>query len=351
MVGTTHTSNLDVLIRPKMDVDRLFYLLGFTTSSPFVEECVAIAEQHGLGEAMVAAYCVALGAPLRRGLLNGYVRREEAGMQIRGRMRHGDQMARRLGRAFPVEVEYDDFTADTPLNRTLNTALIRCERLRLHSGSLRKRVRQLRGRFEGVERFSIGYVPALAPLNRLDARFGSALTLARIILSGSSTEFADGASRSPSFLIDMDYLFETFLYEALGRRLRRHGISRRQWRRGEVLPLDTLNRLRSRPDLSAWKHRACAFVGDAKHKRTEQGELPDIYQLMAYCSATSLPSGMLIYAAGAEREVVHQIVDGGPRVIVASVDLEAPVSRLELRLDELAVQVLDMWQGGARVVA
>src|SRR5947207_2655790 len=59
-----------------------------------------------------------------RNLLHGYLHRDERRVDIRGRVRFGDQIARSGGLPLPVEVSYDDFTEDILENRMLKTATL-----------------------------------------------------------------------------------------------------------------------------------------------------------------------------------------------------------------------------------
>lgn len=338
IVGTAWTRELEVVIEPKLEIRRLFYLLGFADRSPFLDEIVAIDAERGIGEAMVGAYTAALWAALRRGLPSGYRHCEEASFALRGRLRYQDQISKHFGRTLPLEIEYDDFTVDTPLNRVLRAALVRCDRYPALAPGLRTRVRASLSQFELVGPIS-GPLPEPPPVDRANDRFRPALQLARLILTRQSAELRNGSTAVPSFLIDMDKLFEQFVFNAIARRLYRLGLRRGTWRRGEVLPLDTLERLRSRPDLTVWDRAVCAFVGDAKHKRTSIGELSDIYQMTTYCTAAGLPGGLLIYANGPDDDVVHQILAGGPKVTVAGLPLAAPLLELEGRLDQLAQRI------------
>ena len=86
-----------------------------------------------------------------------------------------------------------------------------------------------------------------------------------------------------------------------------------------------------KPDLSWWSVGAAKngsrplFVGDAKYKKTDpQGfEHADIYQMLAYCTAADLPSGLLIYAAGEDKPGAYKIKHTGKPITieVASLDL------------------------------
>ena len=348
IVGAASASTIDVIIQPKIGVRRLFYLLGFSTEDPFVESVVDIGEEFGLSEAMAAAFSRSLAAALRRGLLNEYLEKEETGFELRGRIRYGDQIARRFGRPMPLEIQYDDYTVDSEQNRVLHTALRRCERMPLRRLGVRRQVRSLLQKFEGVGVLPSGYLPAAPMVTRLNRRFDAPTTLARLILRGMAVELAKGRHAVPGFLIDMNQLFEDFVYQALGRRLWAKGVLRQQWRQGEMIPLDTMRRLRAHPDFTGWSRGACAFVGDAKNKRTKQGELSDVYQLMAYCVASRLSAGMLIYAGDTAARSEHQIVSGGPRIVVRVIPISGDIGEIDAAIDDLAEEVLEGWISSAR---
>ena len=125
----------------------------------------------------------------------------------------------------------------------------------------------------------------------------------------------------------MNKVFERFLYIALREAL---GLPERQWKHEEGLTLDEGRRIPMKPDLSWWSVGAAKngsrplFVGDAKYKKTDpQGfEHADIYQMLAYCTAADLPSGLLIYAAGEDKPRLRtRSSTTGKTIEVASLDL------------------------------
>ncbi len=87
-----------------------------------------------------------------------------------------------------------------------------------------------------------------------------------------------------------------------------------------------------KPDISYWRDGRCTFVGDVKYKRIEfEGyKNADLYQLLAYCIATDLPEGLLIYAAGEGEPFRHEVVNLGRTLEVVTLDLTAtPASLLD----------------------
>lgn len=56
---------------------------------------------------------------MAQGLLQGYRVTEESSTVLRGRLREADQMRRRFGLAIPMEVRFDDYSADIAENQLL----------------------------------------------------------------------------------------------------------------------------------------------------------------------------------------------------------------------------------------
>ncbi len=133
-------------------------------------------------------------------------------------------------------------------------------------------------------------------------------------------------------------VFEKFLFVALREAL---GLWEREWRRGARLTLDVDGKIALNPDLSWWSDGRCRFVGDAKYKRlTPTGfQHADIYQMLAYCTATDLPSGLLVYAAGESEPGFHRIKNAGKTIEVESLDLEGQPEDILAEVGRLARRV------------
>ena len=131
IVGSATTTRLHVVIKPKLSIDRVFFLLGYARKIRFAADTTTLAAREGIVEPFVAAFLNALQRALRRGLWMSYVSREEALPTIRGRVRFQDQLRRRYNFPLPVEIGYDDYTIDTQANRLVKAALRRIERLQL----------------------------------------------------------------------------------------------------------------------------------------------------------------------------------------------------------------------------
>ena len=328
-VGAVNVGDLSVIVRPKIPVDRVMFLMTYAMDPRhWRDESIDLAPDDDVLEAVALAFVHRTQRAVRRGLLRGYRRQEDALNTVRGQIRFADQIGRRYGLPLPVEVAYDEYTEDIEQNRLLKTAVHRLSHTRMRSAAVRREVRRLRPVFDMVQLGS--YAPGAAleiRYTRLDEHYRPAVELARLIIENSSLELFGGNVNGASFLIDMNRVFEQFLYVALGEAL---GVGDDQWKRGKSLELDEGGRIDVEPDLSWWAPSSAAggaalprFVGDAKYKKLDAPGFrhSDIYQMLAYCIAADLPSGLLVYAGGEDIDSEYRINHVGKAIEVATLNL------------------------------
>ena len=327
-VGALNLGDLAVVVRPKLPIDRVMFLITYAMDPKnWRRDPVGLTRDDDILEAVALAFAYRTRQAIQRGLLQGYRREEDALSVVRGRIRFGDQVRRRFGVSPPVEVAFDEFTEDIEKNRLLKTAIHRLGHTFIRSKAARLEVRRLRPAFTmvGLGSYRRGALPDVR-YTRLDEHYRPAVELARLIIENSSLELFHGKIAGAAFLIDMNNVFERFLYVALREAL---GLSEGQWKHEARLELDEGRRIKMYPDMSWWPAGPARngprprFVGDAKYKKLRpQGfEHADIYQMLAYCTAADLPSGLLVYAAGEDEPGTYSIKNAGKRIEVASLDL------------------------------
>ena len=296
-----------------------------------------------LTEGFIGLFLSVLRQSIRRGLLQGYRVIEESGYTVRGRLRAEDQLRRRFGLPLPVEVTFDEYTEDIEENRLIKAALRRLEVTRPEAPILRSRIAESLGSFGTVaDRTYDRHRLPVFRYTRLSEPYRPLLELSALIVRSMAVELRVGDRPISGLLFDMNKIFEDFVFESLRRRLAPRFAAADTWRQGFPISLDQGGLLRPEPDFSWWRGSRCAFVGDAKYKNTVEGQLSDIYQLLAYCTATGLREGLLVYAQQASGPSVHTVRHDGPTLRVEAIDLEAPVNRVSERCDELANRILYM---------
>ena len=327
-VGAVNVGELAVIVRPKIPVDRVMFLMTYALDPRhWRDESIALAPDDDVLEAVALAFAHRTQRAVRRGLLRWYRREEDALNTMRGQIRFADQIGRRYGLPLPIEVAYDEYTEDIEQNRLLKTAVHRLSHTRMRSATVRQEVRRLRPVFDMVRlgAYRRGAVPEIQ-YTRLDEHYRPAVELARLIIDNASLELFGGRVSGAAFLIDMNVVFERFLYVALGEAL---GIGEDQWQHQARLKLDEGGSINMEPDFSWWAlatNRSTSrarFVGDAKYKRLDTPGFrhADIYQMLAYCTAADLPSGLLIYADGEDPSGKYRINHAGKTIEVATLDL------------------------------
>jgi 5-methylcytosine-specific restriction enzyme subunit McrC len=339
-VGVARVAGVELWIKPKLGIRRLFFLLGYAGDHKvWRDDELGLAEESDLLTAIAAAFARQADKATQPGLLQGY-RVEEAALPVlRGRLRSVDQMSRRFGLALPLEVRFDQYGVDIAENQLLRGAaevLLKLPRL---GPTTRLRLRRLvRSMSDVVPTRRTGGLPAWQA-SRLNARYHLALHLAELVLRGGSVEQRSGAVMVNGFMLDMAKVFEDFVTVALGGALAAFGgrcKAQDRWH------LDEADEIRMRPDL-VW-YRGSGAVGavvDAKYKAEKPSGFPhaDLYQMLAYCTALGLPRGHLIYAKGNESAGMHVVRHAGVEILQHALDLDLSPTLLLRQVELLARQV------------
>ena len=327
-IGALNMGELAVFVRPKVPIDRVMFLIAYSMDPRnWRKDSVDLARDQDILESVALAFAHRTRQAIQRGLLQGYRGDEDALNTVRGRIRFGDQIGRRFDIPLPIEVAFDEFTEDIEKNRMLKTAIHRLGHTHIRSAAVRREVRRLRPAFNTVMLGSYrrGTLPEVR-YTRLEEHYQPAVELARLIIENSSLELLGGKVAGAAFFIDMNQVFERFLYVALREAL---GLPESQWKHAEGLLLDEEGRISMKPDLSWWAPGSGnsmprpLFVGDAKYKKLESlgFEHADIYQMLAYCTAADLPSGLLVYAAGEGEHGTYRVNNADKTIEVAALDL------------------------------
>lgn len=337
-VGAVEVGGLSVLIRPKIEIEQLISLACYRDWRDLVQSSdFDFPEEWALPDVIAAMFAAAAEKAFARGLLHGYVEREEALQTVRGRIRFDEQIRRRFGLPLPVEVRYDEFTDDVPENRLVKAANRRLRRAGLRDTARSRETRRRLGRIDALlDGVSLcDYPPNAVPevkFDRLNRHYERAVALSRLILRQDRFEAMRGKFRASGFLMDMNKVFQDFVTVALREQLPASDFGER-----EICSLDKGGGIGLRPDLVWREGRRCVFVGDVKYKPTDYNA--DLYQMLAYVTALDLPGGLLVYPKGEAKEASYTVRHTGKTLEVVELDLSGDLEDVLGRVGEIAKKV------------
>jgi 5-methylcytosine-specific restriction enzyme subunit McrC len=338
-VGVARMGNLQIVVRPKIPMDRLVFLMGYARQPQFWRAApVLLDAEADLAEALADSFARRARKALEQGLLHGYVDVSEALPVVRGRIRMGDQLARRPGMLLPLEVSYDELSVNIAENQLLLAATLRLLRMPLLSRDVRRGLQRLRLQLADVTPVLRGQLLPVWHPSRLNARYQPALFLAELILAGDSFEQRVGDMHISGFVFDMWKIYEDFVCIGLREALKRYG-GRASFQ--ERTYLEDAQRVEMRPDLLWRSPEGGVVVVDAKYKAEKPNGFPqaDLYQLLAYCTVLGVTEGHVVYAKGNEDALVHSVVGTDVTIHCQTLDLSLPPPLLIAQVEGLAEQL------------
>jgi 5-methylcytosine-specific restriction enzyme subunit McrC len=341
-IGVLEIENLAIHIKPKVSIDHLMFLMSYALDpKKWKQFGFNLAETDSIVEAVIPAFLRHLKKVFSRGVLKGYRQRNDSLTTVRGQIRFPDQLRKRFGIPIPIEVTYDEFTEDIPENQLIKAAISRLLQNTIRSKPLRRELRRYLLALDNVS--LISFNPQSLPtikISRLNERYEHALEISKLILRSSTFNYSSGKLRARSFIVDMNQVFEDFIVIALRENLGLTPHSFPQNAKGKRLYLDSSSAIKLKPDISWWRTGKCQFVGDVKYKElNKQARNSDLYQLLAYTTATHLPLGILIYAKDDSipeiRTESHFIAAADKHLLVYAVDLANPPSEILQQIDQI----------------
>jgi 5-methylcytosine-specific restriction enzyme subunit McrC len=339
-VGAARIGGIEISIKPKVRVARLLFLVGYAEHGPaWRDEDVELEQSADLVPAVAQALWRHVRRAIHQGLLPGYVVVEESSPVLRGRLRESEQLHRHHGLPLPLEITHDEFTIDITENQILRAA---CERVLTVPGvddESQRMLRRLLRNFADVTPLTRGDpIPEWQP-TRLNARYHTALRLARLVLRATSFEHGTGDIAVNGFLLNMPRLFESFVTQAL-----RDALTTKYGGRvdgQDPCYFDESDRVLLLPDI-VWKIGGSpAAVIDAKYKAESPSGYPnaDLYQLLAYSTVLGLRHGHLVYAKGDVEPMRHVVRQASVEIHCHALDLAADPATLMGQVRELADEI------------
>ncbi len=340
-VGALAVPGLVVRVMPKVSVTNFFAMLGAGVSpDAFDHEHVTWSDTDELIDGVAYFAIRLIDSATMRGLVHGYVPREERMRTIRGRLLV-EEFARRPWSAAEPQCRFDDFTADIVENQLFRCtlqAMLSWPQLAPH---IRREALRVLGRFDGVADTPATKHAAPLPITRLNEHYEDAMRLSRLVLQAMSLSHEAGDQQANSLMVDMDDLFRRWISQELDFRL----APEMRIERDEDVWLDEGRAVTMAPDLVVRRGSDVVLVGDAKYSMGADGYMAsrDYLELIAYTTAMGLPTGLLIHC-NSDRAPESEIVirNAGTRILCRPIRLDGSYAAVCRSLDALAELVREL---------
>ncbi|CAB4699178.1 unannotated protein [freshwater metagenome] len=332
-VGFISVQGVQVNVAPRFPIYNIFYFLGLLEEMKLDSEKVQISESNDFLTVLFQSFIHSVTSSTRKGLISGYVNREDSLQVLRGRIDFSRQLKKNPGNYFPFEVTFDDFIEDVPENQILKKALLISLKYGLQNRNLRNQAQNLLFNFKDVS--DISEVPAWNE-SRLNSHYWNALRLAELIISGNGFHENTGDIQINGFSIDMYKVFEDFVAKQLAERI--NGSDDLVATQKSLL-LDVGGIYREKPDLIWYRQGKPFQVLDTKYKQPEgetqqRDSLNDLRQVISYASLLGLKEAHIVYGvAGNARSIETR--QEGITVYTHGLDLGKSPLEIENQLDAL----------------
>jgi 5-methylcytosine-specific restriction enzyme subunit McrC len=287
--------------RPKVPVGTLFTMLAvaYDLDVPLRDDPAGLDDLDQLLAFVVRHFVALVDARLSAGFIRDYVEVEDNLPAVRGRIAIAEDVRRNAVLRHRTFCRYTEFTHDVPDNQVIRQVI------HLLAGwplprALTVRLRALDAMMGDVTptRFGTG-VFARFRYDRLREGYRPIHAFCRLFMDGLTLEGRAGGVGFRSFLVDMNALFEAFVGRSLATALPpgvRLSEQAARW-------LDADRRVSLKIDFLLERGGVPALVADTKYKRIETfgAGNADVFQMLAYCVATGVPTAVLVYPREAPR--------------------------------------------------
>jgi 5-methylcytosine-specific restriction enzyme subunit McrC len=339
VVGVIVAPGCRLVIAPKIPLRNLFFLLDSEQPWPTPSDSGEARPASGVLDFLAGQLAVLMRQREQAGLHRDYREQAEQGAHLHGRLDVTEQLRQGPARKERIHSRVDDRVVDLPCNlvpRGVAEQLLAMPEL---DTSVASALRQaLRGwhdaparscTVEGVRRV----LEAPLPPN-----YRPLLELCLLLSEGLAPGLSEGTTPTPTFLLDMEWVFERYLTRGLI-----EAFDLPSWQT-EVQQTHIVSEARPgqidvsmKPDLLVSHQGQPMLLVDAKWKRLREGfpETADLYQMLAYCSALAVDRAALVYPGRRDRVGSYRIREAGVEVSVHTLCVTAAPRRCRKALRRL----------------
>jgi 5-methylcytosine-specific restriction enzyme subunit McrC len=303
-----------LLIRPKVPLQSLFYLLDPTAPAPLIEDHTTPHPGTAALEFLSARLASLLEERATAGLQRGYAERAEQGPFLQGRLDLAAQV-QDGARKDVLHCRYDDFTVDIPCNQVLRSTAEVMGRCPLVSAGVRGSLRQALRHFELVRSIPLGPDSFTMEPGQLAEGYRPLLELCKLLVESLTPGDKAGPVACPAFLLDLERVFERQVTETVLKAFAAEQTHTAVVQAHYLVndPIPGLPDVRMRPDVLVLQGERPRLLVDAKWKRLGNGPLKraDVYQMLAYCAGLGVKRAILVYPGRRDQSWTYTLPRAG----------------------------------------
>jgi len=325
--------------RPKIPVSNLFYMLAKAFQlPPFRPELAKLERLDEILEFVANFFADLVEERIGNGLYRWYVEIEDNMPAVRGRINFTEDVRQNYILRQRTYCRFDEFTWDIPENQIIRQVSHFLSGWRFLPQT-RRRLGQIDAELGEVTRTQFAAIDVdRIHYHRLNEDYRHVHQLCRLFLEGASLSEDLGEFSFRAFLLDMNKLFEEFVCEIMRERaLGGLSVDSQDW-----IYLDREKKILMKPDILIRRAGTVVLSADCKYKRLESDDFKnnDVYQLLAYCTATDTRRGVLVYPmhTNSAREKV-QILNTEICIRQITIDLGQELGELVRSCDSFADEV------------
>lgn len=339
-VGVIAAPDTRLVLRPKIPLQSLFFLLDPTAAIMLPsDETMPVPGSEAINF-LAGRLAQLLEERAAAGLHHGYAERAESGPFLQGRLDVAAQMRDPAGRRDQLHCSFEEFTADVPCNQLPKETAVHLLRSPLLSDGVRSALRRALAPFEAVGPTTLAPEAfTRAAADRLTESYRPLLQLCWLLVEGLGPGEEVGGVHCPTFLLDMERIFERHVTAAVVRGFadrRRYSVAvQPQFR---IVPADRTHAgVGVQPDVVVSRDGEPWQVVDAKWKRLDRNPLitEDFYQVLAYCTALGVHRATLVYPGKRDRRWTYRLERAGVRVDVRTLRVVGDRSECAAAVEQL----------------
>ncbi len=282
-VGVIGLPDLQMVVRPKIPMKHLLYLLASSSELPAksAQEVVSVGNDTNLFELVARWFLDATENLLRLGIDRDYERKTADLAVVRGRVDLVPTIQAVYAGRPRVRCEFDSFTEDTSLNRTLKAAARAVSAAIPMPAALRFRGRRIAERLDAAGELRQEDIRVVPDRNR--PHYRDAHQLAGLILKSTGIEVSHGSRVAQTFLLRTPDAVEEGVRCALNLHLPQHLAVKRGGKELVAGDASGSKKRRLTPDIVFGADRG---VGDVKYMITN-GDVSTthLYQVTTFATA------------------------------------------------------------------